>query len=206
MTDYFALLGEARRPWLDLEALKSRYHTLSSTTHPDRSHNAAEAEKQAINDRYVELNAAYHTLSETKDRLRHLLILELGAKPPEVQNVPAGTLELFVEVGQACRKVDAFLAEKAIVKSPLLQVALFEKGMEWVDQLNALQQRIHAMRDQIATELEAMNVPWQQAPPIGDSLRSQALPLARLEEIYRITSYIVRWTGQIQERIVQLSF
>jgi DnaJ-domain-containing protein 1 len=206
MTDYFALLGETRRPWLDLDALKSRYHTLSSESHPDRSHNAAEAEKKIVNDRYVELNAAYHTLRETKDRLLHLLILELGTKPPEVQNVPAGTLELFVEVGQACRKVDAFLAEKAAVTSPLLQVALFEKGMAWVDTLNALQQRIHAMRDQIAAELQALNVPWQQAPPVGDAHRAQALPLARLEEIYRITSYIVRWTGHIQERFVQLSF
>ena len=36
MTDCFALLGEPRCPWLDAEALKSRFLVLSAEAHPDR--------------------------------------------------------------------------------------------------------------------------------------------------------------------------
>lgn len=45
MTDCFALLGEERRPGLDVEALKERFSTLSRELHPDRFHGAAEAER-----------------------------------------------------------------------------------------------------------------------------------------------------------------
>ena len=43
MTDHFATLGEPRRPWLDAEALKEKFHRLSGTVHPDRVHGADEA-------------------------------------------------------------------------------------------------------------------------------------------------------------------
>ena len=46
MTDYFALLGETRRPWLDTEALKAKFLTLTASVHPDRVHNATPTEKQ----------------------------------------------------------------------------------------------------------------------------------------------------------------
>jgi hypothetical protein len=32
------------------------------------------------------------------------------------------------------------------------------------------------------------------------------LPLGRLEELYRLFGYFARWSEQIQERVVQLSF
>jgi hypothetical protein len=44
------------------------------------------------------------------------------------------------------------------------------------------------------------------APPVGASNRREALPLARLEQIYWGVSYLSRWSEQIQERLVQLSF
>ena len=36
MRDLFAVLGEPRQPWIDLEKLEERYRQLSLTTHPDR--------------------------------------------------------------------------------------------------------------------------------------------------------------------------
>ena len=45
MTDSFSLLNEPRRPWLDAGALKQKFLPLSSAAHPDRTHNAPEAEK-----------------------------------------------------------------------------------------------------------------------------------------------------------------
>lgn len=205
MSDSFALLDEPRRPWLDVEVLKQKFLPLSSAVHPDRTHNASEDEKQKSNARYAELNAAYNTLREPRDRLLHLLELELGAKPRDVQRIPPGTMDLFVEVGQICRDVDAFLAQRGNVTSPLLKVQMFERGMEWTDKLQALQQRINAKRDELTGELQQMNAVWESAPAIGSPERISALPLERLEQIYRVFSYIARWSEQIQERNVQLT-
>ena len=124
MSDAFALLNEPRRPWLDAEALKQKVLPLSSAVHPDRFHSAPEAERQQATTRYTELNAAYNTLREPKERLLHLLELE-AAKPKDVQRIPPGTMDLFVEVGQLCRDVDAFIVEQAKVTSPLLKVQMF---------------------------------------------------------------------------------
>ena len=206
MTDNFALLDEPRLPWIDPDSLKQKFFPLSAPFHPDRVHGGTDAEKLSANQRYAELNAAYNCLREPKERLLHLLELELGKKPGDIQKIPPGTMDLFVEVGQTCREVDTFLAEKATVTSPLLKVQLFERGQEWSDQLNALQQKINLKRDELSTELRAMNLIWENAPKIESPDRIVALPLKRLEQIYRVFSYIARWSEQIQERVVQLSF
>ena len=147
MTDYFALFNEPRRPWLDAEALKQKFLALSATVHPDRVHNLGEAERAAAQERYTELNAAYNCLREPKERLQHLLELELGALPKDIQRIPSELMDLSLEVGKACREADAFLAEKAKVTSPLLQVSFFERGQEFVDKLQALRQRVNALND-----------------------------------------------------------
>jgi hypothetical protein len=205
MTDAFALLNEPRRPWIDADALKQKFLPLSSAVHPDRTHNAPEAEQQRTNQRYAELNAAYNTLREPRDRLLHLLELEAGTKPDDIQRIPPGTMDLFVEVGQLCRDIDAFMAERAKVDSPLLKVQMFQRGMEWTDKLQSLQQRIVAKRDELAVELWQMNTVWEAAPPVDSPERRAALPLERLEQIYRVFSYIARWSEQLQERNLQLA-
>lgn len=206
MTDNFALLNEPRLPWIDPDLLKQRFLPLSAPFHPDRVHGGSEAEKLSANQRYAELNSAYNCLREPKERLLHLLELESGANPSDIQKIPPGTMDLFVEVGQTCRDADAFLAEKSKVTSPLLKVQMFERGHEWTDKLNGLQQKINAKREALSAELREMNSTWQKAPSIGSPERASALPLERLEQVYRTFSYIARWSEQIQERVVQLSF
>lgn len=204
MTDYFALLNEPRRPWLDPEELKQKFLQRSSEVHPDRFHSSPEPEKEEANRRYAEYNAAYNSLREPRERLLHLFELEAGEKPKDIQRIPPGTMDLFVEVGQLCRDVDSFLTERGKVTSPMVKVQMFERGMEWTDKLQALMQRITAKRDELAAELETLNAMWTAAPRDGAD-RKAALPLERLEQIYRIFSYIARWSEQINERIVQLA-
>lgn len=205
MTDAFALLSEPRRPWLDADVLKARFLPLSAEVHPDRVHSASEAEKAAANARYAELNAAYNTLREPRDRLLHLLELEAGGKPKDVQRIPPGTMDLFVEVGQTCRDTDEFLKQKSTSESPMVKLRLMQDGLDWLDRLQALQGRVNAKRDELVTELRQMNAVWEAAPPVGAPERVAALPLERLEQVYRAMSYVARWTEQIQERIVQLA-
>ena len=206
MTDHFRLLAQPRQPWLDIEALKTRFLTLSGEVHPDRFHNAPAAERAAAAERYLAINTAHQCLRETKPRLQHLLELELGAKPAQLQQILPETMDLFLEVGQLCREVDAFLAAKSQTTSPMLKVKSFAAGLDWLDRVNALQQKINPRRAALETELQSLNPAWQTAPPPESAAaRRAALPLRRVEEIYRLFSYYDRWSAQLQERAVQLS-
>lgn len=206
MIDAFSLFGVPRQPWLDPEALKAAFLSLSVTAHPDRFHNLAEPEREEASQRFGQLNTAYNCLRETKTRLQHLLQLERGTKPRDVQSFPDDLMSLFAEVSNLCRRVDGFLAEKERATSPLLKVRFVEQGMAWTDALGTLLKQIEARRGAVDAELKTMNRQWEVAPSVGSPERQQALPLARLEELYRDTSYLTRWTGQIQERNVQLAF
>lgn len=205
MNDYFALLDEPRRPWLDSTALKTKFLARSAEVHPDRIHNAPEVERAAAQERYTALNAAFNTLREPKDRLQHLLELESGAKPGNIQSTPAELTDLFFEVGRLCRDVDFFLLEKGRANSPLLKVKMFQRAMDWTNQINALQSRLNAKRGELEAQLQAMNELWATAPSEPEARRA-ALPLTRLEQLYRTFSFLSRWTAQLQDRVVQLAF
>ncbi len=200
MTDYFKLLEQPRRPWLDAEALKQAFLALSAQAHPDRVHNAPEPERQAAGRRYTELNAAYQCLREPKERLRHLLELESGARPADIQQVPAELTEPFFEIGRLCREADALIAEKAKTTSPVLRARLFERGAESLERLAARQQDIGVRREELTAELKAMNAAWES----GEA--GARASLKRLEEIRRLLGYFSRWSEQIQERMMQLTF
>ena len=195
--DFFALLNEPRRPWLNADALKTKFLSLSAEVHPDRVHESAEAVKLAATARYTALNAAHNCLREPRDRIRHLLELELGHKPSDLTNVPNDLMDLFFKIGKEFREVDAFLAEKARATSPLLQVQLFERGQVKADELGELRARILPRRDGLLDELKAADAEWDSALP---------KPLGRLLVIWRLLSFYERWLAQIHERTVQLTF
>lgn len=205
VVDAFALFGEPRRLWPDPDALKERFLQLSGETHPDRFHHLPEPEREAAGQRFEALNTAYQLLRETKPRLQHLLQLESGVKPREVQSFPDELMGVFGEVSTLCRQADAFLVEKERAASPLLKVKLFEQGMEWTDKLTALQARLQTRQAALDAELKTLNHAWETAPPVGAPERPRSLPLVRLEELYRDASYLARWSAQVRERIVQLS-
>jgi curved DNA-binding protein CbpA len=201
VADYFALLNESRRPLLDADLLKQKFLALSANAHPDRIHFASEADKADATKRFTELNAAYNCLAEPKLRLLHLLELELGAKPKDIQQIPTALADLFAEVANSCRSADGFLVEKSKVTSPLLQVQLFERGQDWVEKLNLLQRKLNELREKLMVELKSLDAQWISADAVS---RREILP--KLEELYRLFGYFNRWNNQIQERVVQLSF
>ena len=199
MTDYFALLDEPRRPWLDPDLLKQKFLSLSATTHPDKIHSASESEKSVASKKFAELNTAYNVLAAPKFRLLHLLELELSAKPKDIQQIPDGLANLFADVAMVCRDADRFLAEKAQAVSPLLQVQLFERAQEWIEKLNVLQKKLNELSGQLLASLKAVDSKWIAA----DSQARRTL-LSELETLYRLFGYFNRWNAQIQERVVQL--
>jgi curved DNA-binding protein CbpA len=199
VTDYFALLDEPRRPWLDADLLKQKFLSLSATIHPDKIHSTNESEKQAASKFFAELNSAYNSLLLPKSRLLHLLELERGAKPGDVQQIPPALADLFAQVAAVCRDADRFLTEKAKTVSPLLQVQMFERGQGWIEQLNGLQKKLGGFHDELQAKLKWLDTQWTSDGS------AHAVLLEDLESLYRLFSYFNRWNAQIQERIVQLS-
>lgn len=201
MPDHFARLNEVRRPWLDVDRLKQTFHTLSVTAHPDKIHSANEAAKAQASKQFAELNAAYQCLAEPKTRLLHLLELERGEKPKDIQQIPAALADWFVEVARVCRDTDGFIDEKAQTTSPLLLVQLFQRGQQWIEKLNDLQKHLNHLTERAMGELKSLDERWMKA---DSGARRELLP--KLEELYRLLGYLNRWNNQIQERVGRIAF
>lgn len=197
MTDYFALLGQPRRPWLDAETLKQAFFSRSSEVHPDRIHTGTEAERQSANQHSSELNAAYACLREPRDRLRHLLELELGRKPSDLQDIPESFASLFMEVASVCREADGFITRQAAITSPLLRAQSVTDVHEWIERLQTFQRRIFELQNELLIELQTLDVEWSGS-------RSRNLLLPKLERICRWLGFFGRWHSQIQERVNRL--
>jgi len=132
----------------------------------------------------------------------HLIMLESGAPLRDIQRIPPGTMEYFMEVAQLCKQLDLFLSERKQVTSPLLKVQLFEQGLDWSDKISALRKKLTGVSRSLENELKELNRVWE-APP--SPARLQALPLDRLEQIYRTLSFLSRLESQLQEKSVQLT-
>jgi curved DNA-binding protein CbpA len=203
VTDYFALLQETRRPWLDPDKLKEKFLALSAQVHPDRTHESEAAEKERAQSRFTDLNAAYTCLSEPKSRLAHLLELELGAKSTPVQSVPPHLMDLFMEISASLRAADALQAEKnAVSTSPLLKAQVFGRSHAVLDQLAAIEGRINEWREKLLAKLKTLDAEWlgnNDATAARDDL------LKRLEDLRHLFSYLARWGSQVREKSFQLT-
>jgi len=185
--DYFALLGEPRRAWIDPEQLKQKFLELSQSTHPDRAQTPQE--RAGAQERYTGLNSAYQTLREPKERLAHLIELETGSKPTTIQTAPRDLMDLFLQIGTTLREADKFLEEKRRSTSPLLQVGLFNRAQEFTERIQEMQQEVQ-----------------RRISSAEDTLKKAQQPhVEELEATYRTFSYLSRWSAQLQERIVQLA-
>jgi curved DNA-binding protein CbpA len=202
MIDCFALLGEPRRPWLDAEELKRKFLTLSAGVHPDRVHSQSEVERQAAQDRYAELNSAHQRLSEPRDRLRHLLELERGAAPDNLQRIPSGLMDLFVEIGEACRQAGRLQDERVVITSPLLKVQWFERSQEHVERLRELRQGLDTRLEKLTEAVKRIDADWDAGAASGPQ-RTELL--GRVEEAYRLLSFLGRWRKNLQDAILELS-
>lgn len=202
MTDYFALLEEPRRPWLEVEPLKAKFLARSAAVHPDKLRDASPAEQAAASRRFAELNFAFNCLRESKDRLRHLLELELGSLAIEAREMPPNLADLFMEMARLQREVDGFLAESTRTQPALLRVQMFSRAQQWMDRLRVMLQRLSSLQAKLHQELQTLDARWLSTET--DPVQRGAM-LERLEQIHQELSFYARWTGQLQEATVQLS-
>jgi curved DNA-binding protein CbpA len=188
MTDYFALLQQQRRPWLDSAALKEAYLKLSKEVHPDKSFQTEGAAS-------AELNAAYQCLRSSRTRILHLIELETGSHPEAVQAIPPELSDFFMRMTRAMRESDAFLRQWSTATG-LVKAQMFEEAQEWVEKLQALQGEINARVTEAKRDLGTLDEQWEA---------SGTATVPRLLDVYHLLSYYGRWSNQVQERLTRLA-
>ena len=187
--DFFALLGEPRRPWLDPEQIKDTFHRLSRTEHPDQ-----QAGEHAD---FARLNQAQATLRDPKLRMRHLLELEY----PEVRlsgpsGVPAGLADLFVGVHELLRQTDAILAKKSAATSALAKALLAREEHATREKVETTLGQLDTLHAAATAELQAFDARWTGSHPPETA--------ATLHDFYQRFAYLSRWLEQLRERLFQL--
>jgi curved DNA-binding protein CbpA len=190
----FALFDLEPGPALDAAALKERFSRATAETHPDKFAQAPEAERLAAESRYADLNRAYQTLTDPRARLLALYELTKGEKPRDVQRIPPGTMDLFVEVGQACRQLDEFLEKKKSASGALERAGLMSEELTLQDTLMTLRGKLENLGVTLESDLASLDAKW----------RSGEKDLNALEAVYRKYSYLARWQQQLEEREIAL--
>jgi curved DNA-binding protein CbpA len=189
----FAAFNLEPGPALDDAALKERFARATAESHPDKFQQAPEPERIAAETHYAELNRAYQTLIDPRQRLLALYELTKGEKPRDVQRIPPGTMDLFIEVGQACQKLDQFLERKHSA-GRLERAGLVSEEMTLQDTLTALRVKLDALGATLETGLSDLDAKW----------RAREKDLTALEAFYRKYSYLTRWRQQLEEREIAL--
>ena len=190
----FALFELEPGPALDAAALKERFSRATAETHPDKFAQTPEAERTAAETRYSDLNRAYQTLTDPRARLLALYELTKGEKPRDVQRIPPGTMDLFIEVGQTCQQFDQFIERKKAAGGALERAALMGEELTLQDALGTLREKLQALSATLEVDLAALDARWRG----GDK------DLNALETIYRKYSYLARWQEQLEEREIAL--
>jgi DnaJ-class molecular chaperone len=190
----FALFELEPTPALDTAALKERFARATSESHPDKFAQAPETERLAVESRYTALNQAYQTLIDPRARLLALYELTKGEKPRDIQRIPPGTMDLFKEVGEMCRELDAFLEKKRAATGRMERAGLMSEELTLQDALVALRMKLEQFAATVDAEIAALDVKWRA----GDK------DLNALETVYRKYSYLARWRQQLEEREIAL--
>ena len=177
MTDYFALLGEARRAWLEPEKLKEKYFALNRAVAAD-----------------AELNEAYRVLSDPKLRLHHLLTLA-GADLTAGRQVPPSVAELFWNTGTLLREVDRWLLRSAEATSTLSRALLSSERTKIEGDLEKLEEQLTALYESELAQLRQIDAGSKSAFPND---------LPRLIQFYDSISYLTRLREQVTEKRFRL--
>ena len=191
MTDYFALLGEVRRPWIDSNKLKQKYHQLTLQLHPDLgSRNQTTSEDT---DSLAELNEAFRVLQDPKLRLQHLLVLGnavlVAARP-----VPPTLANLFWDTGTSLKNLDALL-EKQSSTSRLTQALGKSEVADAEMRTREILDQLRSLYDNALDKLRRTDPLWLADP---------AAHLSTLVDLYDSFSYLSRLIEQVNERRLRL--
>jgi DnaJ-domain-containing protein 1 len=181
MTDYFKILDQPRRPWLEEAPLKQSFQKLAAIQHPDAAGTGDAA-------RFAVLNSAYSTLKEPALRLRHLLELESEPLPPTAQ-IPPALAQLFMELASSRAKLDRFLAKQSGASSPLGKAMVVIEKIALKESWDLMGRRIGEAKESATERLLQLDADWHGPEPVKDTLIS----------LHQEFAYLARWEAQLRE-------
>ena len=194
MTDYFALLDQPRRPWLDPDKLKDTYHQKTLQAHPDTQTSRPGA--AAMDATFTSLNEAYQVLQDPKRRLHHLLSLEGAAPSSTDQTVPKQLHDLFPAVGALTQRANLLLEKIQATSNALSRSLLKSQILEVQDEAQEVRKKIQSLSDASLAELRQINNVWANNP---------AEQIEDLSNLYFAFAYLTRWSTHLDEMTFQLS-
>jgi curved DNA-binding protein CbpA len=194
MIDYFALLDQPHRPWLDPDKLKNTYHQKTLQAHPDAQTSRPGAD--ATDATFTSLNEAYQVLQDPKRRLQHLLSLSGAAPSSTDQTVPKQLHDLFPEVGALTQRANLLLETIRATSNALSRSLLKPQILEVQNEAKEVRERIQNLSDASLAELRQINAAWA---------KNRAEQIEGLSNLYFAFAYLTRWSTQLDEMTFQLS-
>ena len=145
MIDYFALLGEARRPWIDLEKLKAKYFALARERLAD-----------------AELNEGYRVLSDPRLRLHHLLSLE-GVDLKAGRKIPPALADLFWNTGNLLREVEHWRVKHTAAPSAVARALVSGERVKLIQRLTEHEAKLDAAYEEVLDRFRGIDRPKEHA-------------------------------------------
>jgi curved DNA-binding protein CbpA len=195
MTDYFALLGQPRRPWLDPVALQQAFHALTLRAHPDAMAGKAEAADAEAG--FARINEAYRVLQDPKRRLQHLLNLEGHPPSSAGGQVPEEIAEIFPTVAAVTQDAERAQQRAAVTTNPLSRSLLRGEFLQAGRRIDEALVLLLRLRTEAESDLERLNALFAKMAP-GDRFSA-------LHRVYLRFSYLTRWIDQLEEKRTQLA-
>ena len=190
MTDYFALLDQPRRPWLDPDELKQAFHAKSLTAHPDaQRHEEGESSGNA-GEAFSEVNEAYQVLQDPKRRIHHLLMLEGRASSDRQTSVPHQIEQLFSTVAGVTQQAEALVQKSEAATTPLSRSLLKPQVLKLQNSIGETLQQLSELHDVGVAELRRLSA--------NDVLADD--DWAALRDLYLRFSYLTRWIAELHEK------
>jgi curved DNA-binding protein CbpA len=189
MPDYFAILQQPRRPWLDSEALKEHFHRESARRHPDVSGAGDEGH-------FAALNAAYTVLRDPASRLRHLLELEAPEFLVPSQEIPSPLAALFMRIAGFRQALDAFRKKESAASSALARALLAGERLALSHQGDAIRAELEAAYGAAMDDLRTLDSDWERDPRPSDSAEL-------LAALHHQCAYLSKWRSQLTEALFQ---
>jgi curved DNA-binding protein CbpA len=230
MTDYFALLDQPRRPWLDPEQVKAAFHRKTLAAHPDAS---AAGNAETSDKAFALVNEARDVLQNPKRRIQHLLALAGYEPASRFDAIPNDVAELFPAVATLTQDADNVLQKmmhatstlaRSVAKAELLQTrSRLEEMLATLTRLQAAaEDELKKIDDRSLTAVnQPANAPlsFRAERSAVEESRGATLKLLprdpsaslgltdehrQLHALFVRFSYLQRWTEQLHEKRTQL--
>lgn len=194
MTDYFALLNQPRRPWLDPEQLKQAFHAKARHVHPDaHAQHGDVASSDAV---FAQLNEAHQVLQDPKRRIHHLLTLTGNPPDRAAGTTPPNIEELFPLVAAATQEASAVVQKSAAATNALSRSLLKAELQQATKTVNAVYERVSGVYEDAIADLQALDRTWSGG---------HDAQFAQLMQLQSQLSYLTRWLGELRGQQTQLA-